>query len=81
MLQAFNEQIELLFKCDGWIDTANQHMTQAGAAHRQLEEHLLYAQQQMDETERKRQESLLHQQEVRDMLPEIQQIIQEAKQL
>src|SRR5215469_15803825 len=53
MLEALNTQTELLFKSDRWIDTANEHMTEVGIAHRRLKEHLLYAQQQIGEAERR----------------------------
>jgi hypothetical protein len=69
----------LLFKGDGWIDTANQRMTEAGIAHRRLKEHLLYTQQQIAEAEHKCRDALSLQQEVRDMLPKIQKLIQEAQ--
>lgn len=78
MLQALQTQAELLFQGNGWIDTANQHMAEAGIAHRHLKGHLLYAQQQMGAAERKRQDSLSLQQDVEDMLPKIQQLIEEA---
>lgn len=79
MLQALDGQTELLLKGDGWMDTANQHMADAGIAHRQLKKHLLYAQQQMAESERKRREALALQQEVRDILPKIRQLIEDAQ--
>jgi hypothetical protein len=79
MLQALEAQTELHFKGDGWIDAVNQHMTEADTAHKLLQGHLQYAQQQMVEAERKCQDSQLLQQEVRDMLPKIQQPIREAK--
>ena len=79
LLQALETQSELLFKSDGWIDTADQHMAEAGIAHRRLNEHLLYTQQQMAEAERGCRDSLALQQEVKDMLPKIQKIIQDAR--
>jgi hypothetical protein len=79
MLQALKTQTELLFKGDGWIDTANQRMTEAGIAHRRLKEHLLYTQQQIAEAEHKCRDALSLQQEVRDMLPKIQKLIQAAQ--
>jgi translation initiation factor 2B subunit (eIF-2B alpha/beta/delta family) len=79
MLQALKTQSELHMQGDESIDAANQHMAEAGMAHRHLEGHLLYAQQQMGEAERKHQESLSLQQEVRDNLQKIQQSIQEAR--
>ena len=79
MLQALKTQTELLFKSDGWIGAANQHMTEADTAHRRLKEHLLYSQEQMAEAEHKRGDALALQQEVRDMLPKIQQLIQDAQ--
>ena len=78
MVQALNTQSELLLKSHGWIDTANQRMSEAGTAHRRLKEHLLYARQQMAEAERKRRDSLALQQDVKDMLLKIQKLIQEA---
>ena len=78
MLQALHTQSELHTQGDGSIDAANQHMTEAGVAHRHLEEHLLYAQQQMGEAERKHRESWSLQQEAKDMLQRVQQAIQEA---
>jgi predicted nucleic acid-binding Zn-ribbon protein len=78
MLQALKTQTELLFQSDRRIDAANQHMTKASTAHRQLEGHLRYTQQQIGEAERKRQDSLWLQQEVRALLPKIQKLIQEA---
>jgi hypothetical protein len=78
LLQALRMQRELLVKSDGWIVAANQHMTEADVAHRRLKEHLLYAQQQMGEAERKRRDSLAMQLEVRDMLPGIRQLLQDA---
>jgi hypothetical protein len=78
MLQALKTQTDLLFQCNGRIDAANQHMTKASIAHRQLERHLRYTQQQMGEAERKRQDSLSLQQAVRAILPKIQKLIQEA---
>lgn len=79
MLQALNTQSELLLKSDGWIDTANQRMAEAGTAHRRLKEHLLYTRQQMAEAERKRRDSLALQQHVGDMLPKIRQLIEDAQ--
>lgn len=79
MLQALKIQTELLFQGDGSMDAANQHMAEAGIAHRLLKEHLLYAQQQMGEAERKRQDSLSLQREVKDMLAKLQKLMQEAK--
>jgi hypothetical protein len=81
MLQALKTQTELLFKGDGWIDTANQHMAEAGIAHRRLKEHLLYTQQQIVEAEHKCRDALSIQQEIRDMLPKIQKLVQEAQDL
>ena len=78
MLQALKTQTELLFQCERRIDAANQHMTKASSAHRQLEGHLLYTQQQMGKAEHKRQNSLSLQQEVRETLPKIQKLLQEA---
>ncbi len=78
MLQALKTQTELLFQCNGRIDAANQYMTKASIAHRQLEGHLRYTQQQIEEAEHKRQDSLSLQQEVRAILIKIQKIIQEA---
>ena len=78
IIQALTTQTELLVKSDGRLDAANQHMAEVSIAHRQLKEHLLYTQQQMEEAERKRRDALALQQEVRDMLPKIQQLIQEA---
>jgi hypothetical protein len=78
MLQAFEAQTELHLKSDGWMDTANQHMTEADTAHKLLQEHLQYAQQQMVEAEHKCRDSQSLQQEVKDMLPKIQQLTREA---
>ena len=78
MLQALQTQSDLLSHCERRIDTANQHMTRASIAHRQLEGHLRYTQQQIGEAERKRQDSLLQQQEVRAILIKIQKLTQEA---
>jgi hypothetical protein len=78
MLQALQTQTELLYKSDAWINAAHQHMKEADIAHRRLKEHLLYAQQQMAEAEHKRRDALALQQEVKDMLPKIQQLIQDA---
>ncbi len=78
MLQALETQTELHLKGDGWIDTADQHMTEADTAHQLLQEHLQYAQQQIVEAERKRRDSQSLQQEVKDMLPKIQQLMREA---
>jgi hypothetical protein len=79
MLQALKTQTELLFKSDGWIDTANQRMTEAGIAHRRLKEHLLYTQQQIAEAEHKCRDALLIQLEVSDMLPKIQKLLKETQ--
>lgn len=79
MLQALETQTELCFESDKWIDAANQHMAEAGTAHRLLREHHLYAQQQIGEAECRRQDSLSLQREVRNMLLEVQQLIQKSK--
>jgi hypothetical protein len=78
ILRALATQTELHFQGDGLIDAANQHIAEAGIAHRSLDGHLLYAQQQMDDAENKRRDSLLLQQEVRDMLQRVQQLLREA---
>lgn len=79
MLQALKTQTDLLSKSDGWIDTADKHTTEAGTAHRRLQEHFRYARQQMTEAEHKRQDSLALQQEVEDMLPKIQKLVEDAQ--
>lgn len=78
ILRALETQTELHFQGDGLVDTANQHIAEAGIAHRSLNGHILYAQQQIGEAERKRRDSLLLQQEVGDMLLKVQQLLQEA---
>jgi len=79
MFQALKTQTELHLQGDKSLDATHQHMAEAGITHRLLQEHLLYAQQQMGEAERKRRDSLSLQQEVSDMLAKIQKLMQEAK--
>jgi len=78
ILHALETQTELHFEVDGLLDTASQHIAEVGNAHRSLNGHILYAQQQMGEAERKRRDSLLLQQEVRDMILKVQQLLREA---
>jgi hypothetical protein len=81
MLQALQTQTQLHFEGERAMDATNQQIAEAGIAHRHLNEHLLYAQQQLSEAERKRRDSLSLQQEVRDMLAKVQRLMQEAKRL
>lgn len=79
MLQALQTQTALHFQGDKSLDATHQHMAEAGIAHRHLQVHLLYAQQQMGEAERKRRDSRSLQREVSDMLAKIRKLMQEAK--